>query len=90
MTRLQMDIVIFTIDRTLREYGIYADVFQHDTLPVVVVSIRHGDWKHEHLRAKSVLSELGAYFIKTEVTDEDGSDCYSADHYFIVNGMEVA
>lgn len=50
----------------------------------IVVSIRWGDWKHEHLRCDWLMSELG--YIKDGVveTEEDGSDCYSADHYYIM------
>lgn len=51
----------------------------------IIFDIDWGDWKHEHLRADwlvgEVLSTLGHRFsITTNVTEEDGSDTYSAEH----------
>jgi hypothetical protein len=48
-----------------------------------VVSISWGDWKHEHLWARSLMSYLGYVEIGSKVTEEDGSDTYSAEHYFL-------
>jgi len=47
------------------------------------VSISWGDWKHDHGFCNRLLSYIGYSFVKEEVTEEDGSDCYSADHYFV-------
>lgn len=68
----------------LNDNGVWAEVYpyQHD-MPVLVVDIRWGDWKHEHLWAKNLMEFLGYKEIGSKVTDEDGSDCYSAEHYFI-------
>ena len=49
---------------------------------VVVVDIRWGDWKHHHLRCKWLMQEIGYEEVSSFVTEEDGSDCYSATHYF--------
>ena len=54
-------------------------------MPVVVAEVRWGDWKHEHLRLKLLMEKIGAPLIKTDVTEEDGSDTYCADHYFMVD-----
>lgn len=74
------------IYKMLRDNGIYADVEQFNELPVVVVSIHWGDWKHEHARAKWLISEniKGVNYFNSVVTEEDGSDCYSADHRYIL------
>jgi hypothetical protein len=50
----------------------------------VCVEISWGDWKHEHLRLEYLVSSNIAELIKSEsqVTEEDGSDCYSAIHRF--------
>ena len=68
----------------LNDNGVWAEVYhyQHD-MPVLVVSIEWGDWRHSHGWAKDLMSYLGYVQIGSEVTEEDGSDCYSADHYFI-------
>ena len=54
------------------------------------VDISWGDWKHEHLHADYVIEEMlkekgyELFHSNTSVTEEDGSDCYSAIHrYFI-------
>lgn len=51
----------------------------------IEVEINWGDWKHEHLRCKWLTEQLlemrGIGFdFDTFVTEEDGSDCYSAIH----------
>ena len=49
----------------------------------VEITIDMGDWKHEHLWAKNLMEFLGYKEIGNKVTEEDGSDCYSAEHYFL-------
>lgn len=53
----------------------------------LVIEIVWGDWKHDHWRANWLVEE----FFKSKnlivqkeeyTTEEDGSDCYSADHYY--------
>jgi len=53
----------------------------------ICVDIQWGDWKHEHLRCKYLVGDYlngkGIRFDHSEViTEEDGSDCYSASHYY--------
>ena len=56
----------------------------------VVVEITWGDWKHDHLfcdyLVESFLKEKGFTQIDRaeNVTDSDGSDCYSAIHYYTI------
>ena len=59
---------------------------QHESFEIAW-DITWGDWKHEHWRSDVIVSEeLAALFpnftisLDTEVTEEDGSDCYSAYH----------
>ena len=56
--------------------------YSHD-IPAIVVSISWGDWKHEHGWATELMRYLGYTEIGNEVTEENGSDCYSADHYYL-------
>ena len=73
------------IEKYLRDNRIYCDVYPYgDDMPVVNVEIRWGDWKHEHLRAKWLMGEVGAVYVNTVETEENGTDCYSAVHRFIV------
>ncbi len=49
----------------------------------VWVSVDWGDWKHDHLYLDHVMRENGYILMAKEVTDEDGSDAYSAVHTFL-------
>lgn len=56
----------------------------------ISVEINWGDWKHDHLRCKYLterfFDEIGKdVVIETEITEEDGSDCYSAIHRIYVD-----
>ena len=69
-------------DRTYWEVGVELDPANRY---FIRVAIDNGDWKHDHLFANYLIAEtldaLGIKFTQnTAVTEEDGSDCYSADH----------
>lgn len=66
--------------RYLRDNDVYADVYAKGD--DVVVSISWGDWKHEHGWCRNLMEYINYIEIDSEVTEEDGSDCYSADHTF--------
>ena len=63
------------IQKILDSENLWAEVYPQDE-ETVIVEISWGDWKHEHLRMKWLLS--GFEMLWSEVTEEDGSDCYSA------------
>jgi hypothetical protein len=67
----------------LSDNGVWGEVYKHFDLPVMVVDISWGDWKHEHGWCKCLMKYLGYGEIGCKVTEEDGSDTYSAEHYFI-------
>ena len=68
----------------LRNNDIYAEVYEKGTPENIVpcVHIEWGDWKHEHLWCKVLMGYIGFTEFASKVTDEDGSDTYSAIHYF--------
>ena len=68
------------IENALNKDGIYSDVSYDGEH--IMVHISWGDWKHEHGRCDYILGNLGLTCVNTEVTEEDGSDCYSAVHYY--------
>lgn len=54
---------------------------------VFVTEIQWGDWKHEHAYCDFLIKEFAkenGYETRcsVEVTEEDGSDCYSAIHQY--------
>ena len=73
------------IHHFLNDNGVYADVCKVSNTSAFAVCIEWGDWKHEHLWARDLMSYLGYVEIGSRVTEEDGSDCYSAEHYFVKN-----
>lgn len=68
------------VSRYLSDNDCYSEVF-HDG-DEVVVSISWGDWKHDHGWAVDLMEYIGYKEVSMVETEENGSDCYSADHYF--------
>lgn len=58
----------------------------YNGLPVIQVAISWGDWKHDHLWCDHLMGYLGYTKIGEQLTEEDGSDCYSAIHNYIKTG----
>ena len=67
----------------LDDNGVYAEVYVVRDTTAIEVNIEWGDWKHQHLWARDLMSYLGYTEIGNRVTEENGSDCYSAIHYFL-------
>jgi hypothetical protein len=81
---LSMNIAFYTqdIQRIFKENNCYYDYdidFKDGTISVYV---EWGDWKHDHIFLKHIMWENHYRQIEEVVTEEDGSDCYSATHYF--------
>jgi hypothetical protein len=49
---------------------------------LVEIEINNGDWKHEHGRCRHLMAQAGYVRQDIEVTQEDGSDCFSAVHTY--------
>ena len=70
--------------RYLMDNGVYAVVYHYaNGNPAIVVSIEWGDWRHSHMWGTDLMGYLGYTEIGNQVTEENGSDCYSANHYYI-------
>lgn len=50
---------------------------------VVMIYVEWGDWKHDHIYLRNIMQKHGFHLISEEVTEEDGSDAYSATHIYI-------
>lgn len=75
--------IIEKINKKLMDNMIVADVY-HTGLPgQVCVEILWGDWKHEHVRTKLLVQDMGGFYVGSQTIEEDGSDCYSAVHTFL-------
>lgn len=58
----------------------------------LVISINWGDWKHDHMMVDALVDEFfnsKGLVVKTqkETTEEDGSDTYSAEHYYDIDSL---
>ena len=49
----------------------------------VLICISWGDWKHEHLACEQIMKKLGDVQVQEGITEDNGTDCYSAEHTFI-------
>ena len=83
--------IIKKIEQVMQENHIYGEVglFAPD-LPfnVYEITISWGDWKHDHWRLDHLIEKIGGTHTGTVVTEEDGSDCYSAVHYYVFTEEE--
>ena len=48
----------------------------------IVVNVEWGDWKHDHAFLNYIMRKNQYRGIDEVVTEDDGSDTYSATHYF--------
>lgn len=71
------------IQEIIRKNNLRGDV-EEQSESVVTVDIRWGDWKHEHGRLRYLVGQEMPELKKVEsyTTEDDGSDCYSAIHWF--------
>ena len=79
--------VDYRLYKYLNDNGLYTDVYvDKDFHGMVTVSIEWGDWKHDHGWCRNLMEYLGYEEVSCEVTAENGSDTYSADHKFLPQG----
>lgn len=68
------------IQKYLDDHNLWGEVSVQDG--TVYVEIHWGDWKHDHWYCQDLMSELGYVLVGKEVTEEDGSDTFSAIHTY--------
>lgn len=70
------------LNQYLNDNGLYFDDCSTYSDGSVSVSIEWGDWKHEHGYLDVLMGYIGYGKDDEDVTDENGSDCYSSVHSF--------
>ena len=83
------------IEKKLDENSLWVDdvrVYEHVGNIRIEVDVEWGDWKHEHRRLDYLIYDIvyeydkdlvsNFYEMTEEITDEDGSDTYSAVHIY--------
>lgn len=79
-----MEKQIEEIESVLHKNGFYPDVYQKDCYPSCTVTIFvEGDWKHDHLYIKHLLSTIGFNEIREDVVGSQDSDYYKSEHTFM-------
>ena len=57
--------------------------FDVDPQCFISITVEDGDWKHDHIRLKNLMSKNGyVYFGCKEIGEDTGGDWYSAIHKF--------
>lgn len=71
------------IEKLLKDLPTFTTVDFNEDEKEVYVYVDHGDWKHDHLRIVNLIKNtMNPKHSYEEVTNEDGSDCYSSKHIF--------
>ena len=78
------NIVATDLYELLKQYKLSVDCIEPCETGVRISISWGGDWKHDHWRLRYILAENGYDYAGDVITEEDGSDCYSADHYIRV------
>lgn len=88
--------IMSEIKTELKKNHIYSDLydeygFRKNDSFVLKIDINNGDWKHEHRLADIIVSNVADRYdnieivkVSENVTDDDGSDTYSATHTYNV------
>jgi hypothetical protein len=71
------------VDSLLNEYSISAYVNADYSLNTIYIDIDWGDWKHDHLYIRHLLSTIGFNEIREDVIGSTDSDYYKSEHTFM-------
>ena len=83
--------IVDALNTYLRENNCHHTVDAYDD-NFYMAEITWGDWKHDHLRIKYLVEKFAEENGYTcivggeEITENDGSDAYSAIHRFFIKG----
>lgn len=69
------------IRKYLKGNNLYCEVYEHAN-GCISVEIEWGDWKHDHAYCDHLMKQKGYVCTDEQVTEEDGSDTYSAIHFY--------
>ena len=87
-SKVELEEICSKVQELLDKEHLYAGVYTfYGFEDLLIVDIEWGDWKHDHGRADWLIEEnFNLVRINCVVYDEDGSDCYSAKHYYRIKG----
>ena len=72
------------ISKIFSDNNVYYE-FDIDGNNHVNITVENGDWKHDHLRLKHIMTLNNFICVDSTAIDEedDGDDTYSAEYYFV-------
>ena len=68
------------LQQHLNNHKLYVNV--EETQTHFIINVEWGDWKHDHGHLMYLMANLGFTLDRREITNTDGSDCFSAIYYF--------
>ena len=71
------------IQKYLSDNGADFDEIYQPNNGSIIISVSWGDWRHSHMFLRNLMEYLGYKQMAEILTEEDGSDCYSADHIYV-------
>ncbi len=84
---MNLNQIITDLEKILDDKELFAEIGCDPAENKIFFEIQWGDWKHDHAYLDYLVTNYlilkGIGYVASEVVDEeDGSDCYSATHYF--------
>lgn len=73
---------IAEIEKYLRDNGFWVSDITDLLNGFAFLITISGDWRHDHLRLKHFMKEIGFEHLEEDVTESDGDDYYTAKHRF--------
>ena len=83
----RIDNLIDELKKELQNYNGGYPMYNHKGM--LIIEVEWGDWKHDHWMIDDLVQEkaddldMVLLAATSEVTEENGSDCYSATHKYI-------
>ena len=59
----------------------FSEIYQSELF--IEVLVEWGDWKHSHIWLDHCMEQIGYRLLEENVTENDGSDCYSSIHIYM-------
>ena len=76
------------VERIFKDNDIHYAWWMQDDFSVVVV-VEWGDWKHDHIYLINLMNNNNHTMVERAITEEDGSDSFSAEYVFRHNSLTI-
>ena len=76
------------VRKKFAEENMYCEIYEHEN-GCISIEIEWGDWKHDHIYLVNVMKENGYIRISNVITEENGTDAYTAEYLFTKDTSKV-